>query len=53
MFKNLLLPTIEVAEALKDILNKAKHEIKNIGTRHGEKKYEVLAKKKCVTQRLK
>ena len=37
MFKN-LLATIEVlAEALKDILNKPKHEIKNIGTRHGEK----------------
>ena len=38
--------TIEVlAEALKDIFNKPNHEIKNIGTRHGEKKYEVLLSK--------
>ena len=38
--------TIEVlVEALKEIMNKPNHEIKNIGIRHGEKKYEVLLSK--------
>ncbi len=35
--------TIEVlAESIKDILNKPKHQVKIIGTRHGEKLYETL-----------
>lgn len=38
--------TIEVlAEALKELMDRPDHEIKNIGTRHGEKKYEVLLSK--------
>ena len=38
--------TIEIlAEALKEIMNKPNHEIKNIGIRHGEKRYEVLLSK--------
>ena len=38
--------TIEVlVEALKELMNKPNHEIKNIGIRHGEKKYEVLLSK--------
>ena len=38
--------TIEVlVEALKELTNKPNHEIKNIGIRHGEKKYEVLLSK--------
>ena len=38
--------TIEVlAHAMKDILGKPEHEVKIIGTRHGEKLYEVLMTK--------
>lgn len=38
--------TIEVlAHAMKDILKKPEHEVKIIGTRHGEKLYEVLMTK--------
>ena len=38
--------TIEtLAESIRDILNKKKHEIKIIGTRHGEKLYETLLTK--------
>ena len=43
--------TIQVlAEALKNLLNKPDHEIKIIGTRHGEKKYEVLLSKEEMAQ---
>ena len=39
--------TIEtLAESIRDILNKKKHEIKIIGTRHGEKLYETLLTRK-------
>jgi UDP-glucose 4-epimerase len=34
-----------LAEALKKLLNKPKHKVKTIGTRHGEKVYEVLMTK--------
>ena len=34
-----------LAESIRDILNKQKHEIKIIGTRHGEKLYETLLTK--------
>ena len=45
LFKN-SVATIEIlAEALKEIMNKPNHEIKNIGIRHGEKRYEVLLSK--------
>ncbi len=38
--------TIQIlAEALTNLLNKPNHELKIIGTRHGEKKYEVLLSK--------
>lgn len=38
--------TIEVlAKALKNLLNKPEHEVRTIGTRHGEKVYEVLMTK--------
>tara|TARA_B100000963_G_scaffold35311_1_gene26481 strand:- start:14173 stop:15222 length:1050 start_codon:yes stop_codon:yes gene_type:complete len=43
--------TIKVlAEALTSMLNKPDHEIKIIGTRHGEKKYEVLLSKEEMAQ---
>ena len=43
--------TIKVlAEALTAMLNKPDHEIKIIGTRHGEKKYEVLLSKEEMAQ---
>lgn len=43
--------TIQVlAEAMTNLLNKPNHEIKIIGTRHGEKKYEVLLSKEEMAQ---
>ena len=43
--------TIEVlAEAMTNLLNKPNHQIKIIGTRHGEKKYEVLLSKEEMAQ---
>lgn len=43
--------TIQVlAEALTNLLNKPNHDIKIIGTRHGEKKYEVLLSKEEMAQ---
>lgn len=43
--------TIQIlAEALINLLNKPNHDIKIIGTRHGEKKYEVLLSKEEMAQ---
>ena len=43
--------TIQVlAKAMTNLLNKPNHEIKIIGTRHGEKKYEVLLSKEEMAQ---